>query len=256
MISSEPEANEATESVAPFFRRQRRVSAVGKFGWKGQSASLDQFVRDACANELGLEVPNAQQGRNPMQPSYRSPGLDLTSEELVSLVSFVEAIDRPTELMPTNENAAANARLGKEAFVSIGCAECHVENIGSSVDAIKGIYSDLLVHDMGRGLADPMPSGNGGGYYAISESNPTATRTVRTPSDKRRQEWRTPPLWGVSASAPYLHDGRASTLTEAIIHHGGEAKFSVKKYLQLPPVERVALIDFLNTLVPPGVDDI
>ena len=105
-----------------------------------------------------------------------------------------------------------------------------------------------------------MPSGSGGGYYGIPSSpgsiTSTATADVIEQSSESLREWRTPPLWGVSASAPYLHDGRASTLTEAIIYHAGEAKFSVKNYLRQPPEKRIAMIDFLNTLVPPDQDDI
>ena len=62
------------------------------------------------------------------------------------------------------------------------------------------------------------------------------------------REWRTPPLWGVADSAPYLHDGRAETLSEAIAAHGGEAKFSTMKYLALPRSDRMAMIAFLNSL--------
>jgi len=66
-----------------------------------------------------------------------------------------------------------------------------------------------------------------------------------------RQEWRTPPLWGLRDSAPYLHDGRAATIEQAIAFHGGEASLSVQKTFQLTPEERLQLVTFLRSLVAP-----
>ena len=239
---------------------RRGISVPGKFGWKAQTGSLAEFVRNACANELGLQVPAVDQARNPLDPSYRAAGLDLDERQLTALVRFVSSLPKPVEQMPSDLLSAESARLGKKVFTRVGCAECHVETLGEGRTTVVGVYSDLLLHDMGSKLADPMPSGSGGGYYGIPSSlgsiTSTATTDVRELSSNSLREWRTPPLWGVSASAPYLHDGRASTLTEAIVYHAGEAKFSVKNFLRLPPEERIALIDFLNTLVPPDQGEI
>ena len=241
-------------------RIQRGIPVPGKFGWKAQTGSLAEFVRNACANELGLQIPDVEQARNPLDPSYRSADLDLNERQLTALVGFVSSLEKPIEITHTDRLRAESAQLGKKVFTKVGCAECHVENLGEGQTMVVGVYSDLLLHDMGSKLADPMPSGSGGGYYGIPSSpgsiTSTATADVIEQSSESLREWRTPPLWGVSASAPYLHDGRASTLTEAIIYHAGEAKFSVRNYLRQPPEKRIAMIDFLNTLIPPDQDDI
>ena len=154
-------------------------------------------------------------------------------------------------------------------FAEVGCAECHQESIETNLVSVQGLYSDLLLHDMGANLADPVPSGpsaarNGASYYGgiISAGSLASTRFGEEPANKReaprnrrvvsaQQEWRTPPLWGVSETAPYLHDGRARNINDAILYHGGEAKFSIKKFVSLAPKDRLALLSFLDTLVPP-----
>jgi CxxC motif-containing protein (DUF1111 family) len=121
------------------------------------------------------------------------------------------------------------------------------------VARVNGIYSDLLLHDMGPKLSDPAPavsptqrfsfgSGYGGGSISIA-----STANV----SELQREWRTPPLWGVRDSGPYLHDGRAATLEEAIAWHGGEAEVSAQKFSELLATDRAYLIAFLNTLVAP-----
>ena len=273
-------------------------SRVGKFGWRGQTATLREFVRDACANELGLQVPGGDQAMHPMHLDYKPPGLDLNATQLHALVRFVSMLPRPKGLTPDDNATAAIARKGRTMFAKAGCAECHVETLGTSRNGIRGIFSDLLLHDMGPSLADPAlanpltveveievpaglsaqtasPSGSqpsppssGGSYgggggsgtgLTTGPSTGRGTKIIRTDRiipTNRHQEWRTPPLWGVSQSGPYLHDGRASTLTEAILYHGGEAKFSVQRYLQLPPADRIALVEFLRTLIPPSISEI
>jgi CxxC motif-containing protein (DUF1111 family) len=119
---------------------------------------------------------------------------------------------------------------------------------------VAGIYSDLLLHDMGSALSDPVPANSrhgrgamggysGGSIDASSVASPSAIQATR--------EWRTPPLWGIRDSAPYLHDGRAATLEEAILLHGGEAVRSVDHYLQLSLHQRASIVAFMNCLVAP-----
>ena len=87
-------------------------------------------------------------------------------------------------------------------------------------------------------------------YYGFETRNPNPV----IPLEVRQREWRTPPLWGVADSAPYMHDGRAKTLTEAIAFHDGEAEFSKKGFLKLSTEERKALLTFLGTLRAPETD--
>lgn len=248
---------------------------VGKFGWKGQTASLRDFVRDACANELGLHVPSARQARNPMKPLEEPAGIDLDTRELNMLTKFVSALPTPRVETPTGKDAIAETKRGKKVFTKIGCAECHIENLRTKNVSVSGVYSDLLLHDMGQKLGDPVPSADesgqsvGGAYgqflspgnlvsTGFGEPAPTNSRQRRAHARlvAKQQEWRTPPLWGISATAPYLHDGRASTLEAAILAHGGESEFSAKRYRALPETSRDSLIVFLKTLVPPEREEI
>ena len=96
-------------------------------------------------------------------------------------------------------------REGRRLFAEVGCASCHTPSLGE----VRGIYSDLLLHDMGQTLSDS------GEYYGIDGPD--------SPGGPSPGEWRTPPLWGFRDSGPYLHDGRAQTLEEAVALHGGQA---------------------------------
>src|SRR5262245_4391273 len=256
---------------------------VGRFGWRGQQERLHDFVLGACANELGLEVPGTPQPLNPLQPKYRPDGLDLSAEQCTSLTAFVAALPAPREI-ELSIHLQDSRNHGKVLFASLGCADCHVEQVGE----VAGIYSDLLLHDMGPKLADPV----------MAEASLTYIR--RLPDDQRSQpepqppatyyggssfqdlavtgprpslveakdqygirnlysvektnfesEWRTPPLWGVADSAPYLHDGRAPTLVEAILWHGGEADSAVDQFKRLELADRLHLLTFLRSLRAP-----
>ncbi len=126
-------------------------------------------------------------------------------------------------------------------FAAIGCADCHTPTLGS----VTGIYSDLLLHRMGAEL-----EGSGNTYYGAllaPTSTPGSVATQPLPD-----EWRTPPLWGVADSAPYMHDGRANSLEEAIKMHGGQGASSAQRFGSvLTSQDRANLIAFLRTLRAP-----
>jgi CxxC motif-containing protein (DUF1111 family) len=210
---------------------------IGKFGWKAQTASLSDFVQAACANELGLGNPGQAQPRSLARPVYEAPGLDLTLEQCNQLTAYVASLPRPVERAQASSREQEAVEIGKQLFTSIGCADCHTPSLG----AVDGLYSDLLLHRMGQELV-------GGGSY-----NEPRVPLPDFPSSDTPQpgEWRTPPLWGVADSAPYLHDGRAGTLDEAIRLHGGQGSRSRDRYTQLPDAERAALLAFLQTLHAP-----
>ena len=232
----------------------------GRFGWRGQLATLEDFVLTACSVELGLEVPGHHQAANPMLLLQAERPLDMTPDECESLVLFVSRLPRRRR-EPAGAAELAAVRSGEQLFTSVGCAVCHVPDLGE----VQGLYSDLLLHDMGPALDDPVPAApqevtvttqvgtkvSSGGGYAGGTTNLFSSSTFTVPSNTG-QEWKTPPLWGVGSSAPYLHDGRAATLGEAISLHGGEAADSVRRYAQLPDDARVRVIGFLQTLVAPG----
>jgi CxxC motif-containing protein (DUF1111 family) len=215
---------------------------LGRFGWKGQTAALNDFVLAACSNELGLEVPGHHQSS--LAPTGEARGsraiLDLDEEQCNLLIQYVRELPPPV-LRPAYE---AVATLGYPVFTSIGCATCHATRLGD----VDGLYSDMLLHDMGQSLADAAtyygsstPPGRQDNLAAAKDAAPLAGGAVRT-------EWRTPPLWGVADSVPYLHDGRASSLDEAILLHGGEAAATATRYRKLPRVERRDLLVFLQSL--------
>jgi CxxC motif-containing protein (DUF1111 family) len=210
---------------------------IGRFGWKGQTASLSDFVQAACANELGLGNPGQAQPKPLTMPNYQSPGLDLTTEQCNQLTAFVASLPRPVERLPEMEPARESALAGKKLFSTIGCAECHTPNLGP----VEGIYSDLLLHRMGQELV-------GGGSY----NDPPNPKPDGKPGDGPAPgEWRTPPRWGVADSPPYLHDGRAATLEDAIRLHGGQGKRSAERFGALSATERGELIAFLKSLRAP-----
>jgi CxxC motif-containing protein (DUF1111 family) len=196
---------------------------IGHFGWKAQTASLVEFMAEAQRDELGLT--------NPLQPrdlvhgcgaQRRSPEAD--GVPLTSLVAFLDTIDPPA---PTAECLAS---AGAAQFAAVGCAACHTPSMsgpGSPTASQRPVrlYSDLLLHDMGVGLADGFPQGQATGV-----------------------EFRTMPLWRVSEREHFLHDGRAHTLTEAILVHGGQAASAVAAFQALSPGDQQALLDFLGCI--------
>ncbi len=178
---------------------------VGRFGWKAQIASLAEFIRAACANELGLEVPGHSQAASPLAPSQKAKGLDMTDAECDDLVAYLRTLPAPVAIDPSGPHGTQGIREGRRLFADVGCADCHVPTLGN----VRGIYSDLLLHDLGPSLGDS------GSYYG--------TEGPSSPGGASPQEWRTPPLWGYRDSGPYLHDGRAEDLEEAVALHGGQA---------------------------------
>ena len=209
---------------------------LGRFGWKAETLSLREFVLSACASELGLEVPGHHQSANPLDPDAEARGLDLTQEECDALVAYVRHLPVPSGTRSLGSQEAATVAEGRSLFEVAGCATCHRARLGE----IDGIYSDLLLHDMGPALSDA------GSYYGISGPNSTTDGV-------KRQEWRTPPLWGFRDSGPYLHDGRAKNLEEAVALHEGQAANSARRFFKLLPEERLRVQAFLRALTPAAV---
>jgi cytochrome c peroxidase len=233
---------------------------IGRFGWKGQMASLGDFVLNACAVELGLEVPAHAQARDPLAPEAKAKGLDLTEHECAALTAFVASLPAPVERRAADEQEKARIERGRAVFASTGCATCHRPALGT----VTGIYSDLLLHNMGPSLADSgaygvnLPDSSEEEVQPGGRPVPLAVRGT-LPAGRRptaigagRQEWRTPPLWGLRDSAPYLHDGRAATIEQAVALHGGEAQKTAQRFFTLTPEERLQVMTFLKSLVAPA----
>ncbi len=157
-------------------------------------------------------------------------------DDLFKLVAFYsQNLAVPARRKPDD----AQVLKGKELFYRIGCASCHqpkflTGEVSGQPHLSRQLiypYTDMLLHDMGEGLADNRPEGEASG-----------------------NEWRTPPLWGigltkiVSGHTLFLHDGRARNLTEAILWHGGEAQASRDAFTKLSKADRDALIAFVSSL--------
>jgi len=243
-----------------------RIPATGNgpgwYGWRAQISTLDSFVRSACAIEMGLKVPGFDEPANPVAATPatgrkarqrpRQRPHDLTDEQCTALTSFIRSLPRP-EAVEESDYRRTEAHRGSKLFNKVGCADCHVQDLGW----VKGVYSDMLLHDMGDAFSDAqtaMPDRirtlvpAGGLYYgALVEG------FVETPTNPQ-QEWKTPPLWGVRDSYPYMHDGRAATLRDAILIHGGEAERSTAMFKSATAEEQQAIITFLESLRAPAQD--
>ena len=194
---------------------------IGRFGWKAQTTNLRDFVLGACASELGLEIPEHRQASSPLAPEVRAKALDLTRDECDALVAYVRALPAP---VTHEEPLRLLVEAGRKSFKSIGCTNCHRPSLGN----IKGIYSDLLMHDMGMELVSVTVTP----YYGPTEVKDVPRLPPGSLADGT--EWRTPPLWGYRDSGPYLHDGRARNLYEAVRAHGGQASESAERFAALP----------------------
>lgn len=295
-----------------------RDGSLGRFGWRANAEHLIDFVEQACANELSLETKSRPQASDPGRPGYRNPNADISNQQILAMSEYVGSLPQPIQLHNHDPESLRRSSRGEKVFDSVGCAACHVPDVGPA----KGIYSDILLHDMGPNLYDydaagphvtrsrltsrieevpntreqtyygsPTPIGSPGsrglpnrfasprgsaagkdfvrlesnaigrqiigstGRGVVSAELSASTGIERTlKASNTTQEWRTPPLWGVKDSAPYMHDGRAETLLEAISLHDGEAAGSRDRFLKLPIADRRALIAFLETLVAPPAE--
>ena len=208
---------------------------VGKFGWKAQFATLEEFVAAACANELGLGNPMMDQAHPWTHATHSKVQADLDSGQFRSLVGFCDTLPRPVEILPDDPRGKAQVERGKVVFGQVGCAICHTPDMGG----VTGVYSDFLLHRVAK------PIGQGSGY---SEVPP-----VPLPHDyPRDDEWKTPPLWGVADSAPYFHDGGSTTLEVAIRRHKGDAESVTQAFESLAGSDRDAVIAFLKSLRAPA----
>jgi CxxC motif-containing protein (DUF1111 family) len=209
---------------------------VGRFGWKAGQASVRDQVAAALNTDIGVMTsvfPAPDCGSS--QSNCGAAAIELDSELLEQLTAYISLLG----VRARRDLDDPLALQGETLFASIGCAACHTPSHETSAfhphaelraQTIHP-YTDLLLHDMGDGLADSLGEGEASGA-----------------------EWRTPPLWGiglgagVSEGAAYLHDGRARTLDEAIRWHGGEGATAQQAYLSLTTAQRSAILAFLNSL--------
>jgi CxxC motif-containing protein (DUF1111 family) len=212
---------------------------TGRFGWKADVSSLAEQTAGAFVHDMGITSstqPNhphtvAQQELD-AQPSGGSPEID--DPKFTRIVQYLERL-----AVPSARNVdSLEVRRGRRTFIQLGCANCHVPSLQTGESEVAQLahqriqpYTDLLLHDMGPMLADGFAS-----------------------HDATGQEWRTPPLWGlgllsvVNGHTRLLHDGRAHSVEEAILWHGGEGERSKMAFMSLDATERGQVLAFLNSL--------
>jgi hypothetical protein len=226
---------------------------LGRFGWKAGTVSVKHQVAGALNTDMGVMtsvLPNPDCGAAQRDCGSRQP--ELSDEDLEQLIKYNQLLGVRAQ---RNYNDPT-VKAGKDIFNEVGCAGCHVDTFKTSANHPLAElrnqtihpYTDLLLHDMGEGLADNLGEGNATG-----------------------SEWRTTPLWGIGLSAcvtggivggqhveyreavcnpveSYLHDGRARSIEEAILWHGGEAEDSRERYEKLDGGLKSALLSFLRSL--------
>ena len=214
------------------------TTVLGRFGWKAAEPNILQQSMGAFAGDMGLtSTLSPQTDCTPEQQcgAFPNGGDKEVSDKVANFIAFYSA----SLAVPTRrEMDDPEVQQGAELFNQLNCAGCHTPTYTTAKVEREDLsgqviwpYTDMLLHDMGPGLAD-------GRDEFLAEGN----------------EWRTPPLWGlglaqqVNANAGFLHDGRARTPEEAILWHAGEATASADQYRLLPAAERRALQRFLNSL--------
>jgi CxxC motif-containing protein (DUF1111 family) len=208
---------------------------LGRFGWKAGQARLKHQIASALNNDMGITTsiyPNLDRGSE--QPEFPA-GSQLSATDLDNMYRYVANLGVPSRRDFTEPDVVK----GESLFASASCIKCHTPLMKTSKyhplaelrnQTIRP-FTDLLLHNMGEGLADNMSEGNAGAA-----------------------DWRTAPLWGIGLTAgvsggeSYLHDGRARNLSEAILWHGGEAQASKEAFRTMPAADRDALIKFLQSL--------
>lgn len=214
-----------------------QTERIGRFGWRAEHPTLAQVVGHALSEDMGITSPLfPRENCTPNQPICPTQALtEMTLQDLLEVTAYVSALAVPAQREAQSPQVQAGAALFEEA----SCSGCHVPTFLTgqhpSIPVLSSQtihpYTDLLLHDMGDGLADRDLAGQ------ITQ-----------------REWRTPPLWGiglfqtVGGHTFYLHDGRARDLNEAILWHGGEAQASLEAYLGMTSEEREALLAFLRSL--------
>jgi CxxC motif-containing protein (DUF1111 family) len=218
----------------------RGATVLGRFGLKANHGSVREQVAAAFINDIGLSTPvypeqncpAVQKGCKELMAAGRP---EITALRLAGTELYIRALSVPVR----RQLGVPQVVRGERLFAAAHCAVCHVPELQTGAFpelpqlAQQTIhpYTDLLVHDMGEGLADGRPDFLAGG-----------------------REWRTPPLWGIGLSqtvngaGAFLHDGRARNFLEAILWHGGEAEAARETFKAFSREDREALIAFLQSL--------
>ena len=204
---------------------EKQQMDVGRFGLKANSANLISQTATAYAHDMGIA--------NPLLPN-KDGTQEIDAQTLKASAFYTQTLAVPAR----GQTDDSVIQKGEKLFASANCAACHLPSVQTGPASVKVLanqiiepYTDLLLHDMGEGLADNRPDFDASG-----------------------QEWRTTPLWGLGLTqtvlpySGYLHDGRARTVEEAILWHGGEAETAKQAFMTANKNDRQAMLKFLNSL--------
>jgi CxxC motif-containing protein (DUF1111 family) len=237
--------------IAGHENREGNTGSITRFGWKAQNKSLLLFSAEAYSVEMGVSNEIFQNERDENTGCvYNGVPEDHTNYDAATTAEVPSDIDKfaifmrflapptPAQLnpgTPVGQTQQAAVRDGRNVFQQTGCAACHTPSLKTGLSSITALtekpvnlFSDLLVHHMGAGLADNVQQGNAQG-----------------------DEFRTAPLWGLGQRSFFLHDGRASDLVLAIQAHsssGSEANQVIANYTRLSDAQKQALVMFLRSL--------
>lgn len=221
-------------------------AGLGRFGSKAQANNIELFTRAPLFNQMGVTSDPVQgsagtvslghgalmQGSaTPNAPTADNDGIEdpeISTQDLSDLIAFSRFLAQPQKKV---FNSAAIR--GEQTFAQVGCTACHIPSLEGSRGPVEA-FTDLLIHNMGSELAGQVSFGT----PQASSIDPVTTEA----------EWRTAPLWGASNVAPYLHDGRAPTLRDAILLHGGEGAASRTAFQALSAIQQDDIIEFLRHL--------
>ncbi len=207
------------------------LTRVGRFGWKAQVPTLHQFSGDAYLNEMGITNPefpteNCPQGNCSALAFNPFPNLNDDGTGVTEFTNFMTLL-----APPPRGTLSLQVVVGSGIFATIGCANCHTPVLVTGSSPVAALsrkvfqpFSDFLLHDMG-GLGDGIVQGAASG-----------------------RQMRTAPLWGVRTRSLLLHDGRATSLGDAILAHDGQGQRARDRFLRLSAGERFALLQFLRSL--------
>ncbi len=222
----------------------QQKTVLGRFGWKASQPSVNQQNVHALAGDMGLTsrfktVDDCTPSQTACLGAPNGKGPDGEPEVSDNILRLITFYTRNLGVPARRDVSDPQVLAGKNLFFKAGCQQCHTPQFITSADAAEPElanqvirpYTDLLLHDMGEGLADNLSEFQANG-----------------------RQWRTPPLWGigltqtVSGHTQYLHDGRARNLMEAVLWHGGEALPAQRQVLAFDAQQRAALLAFLNSL--------
>lgn len=231
-ISGVPNLIEAPEFFLPqWYHQAQQGKYIGRFGKKAAAVDLMHQTVNAYNQDIG--VMSTYNAYDPLSGQFNDP--EISDNTILDVVFYLRTLKAPVSREQDHEEVIT----GKTLFNTLGCAKCHTPEWTTPVSDVKALsnktfhpYTDLLLHDMGPGLDD--------GY---TEGNATSA------------EWKTPALWGLGLSKNsqggnyyLLHDGRATSIDQAIMMHGGEAAAAQERYSQLKEEEKRSLIKFLESL--------